>query len=224
MARSPAIPRPIPLGRAFAGTAAFPSPATTTIAKSRPRTWHWHEGAGTAGCSEGGVLAAAAGKSTRWPRGTACSSMPGCCGADWPLAAGRCRLHSVVFIPGWWAAADSVFWQKYLRPLLTDPSRPACCAAWIGSGSHGLHGAGVPCRGQRDTGVRVQDAKAALSEMMYLLVTRAPAARRAQKALRSADRIKTMLQFVQTHYAEDLTVEQIAASASISPQRVPVLP
>ena len=38
-----------------------------------------------------------------------------------------------------------------------------------------------------------------------------------RSALRSADRIKTMLQFVQTHYAEDLTVEQIAASASISP-------
>ena len=55
-------------------------------------------------------------------------------------------------------------------------------------------------------------------EMMYLLVTRAPATRAVpKKALRSADRIKTMLQFVQTHYAEDLTVEQIAASASISP-------
>ena len=53
---------------------------------------------------------------------------------------------------------------------------------------------------------------------MYLLVTRAPATRAVpKKALRSADRIKTMLQFVQTHYAEDLTVEQIAASASISP-------
>ena len=45
--------------------------------------------------------------------------------ADWPLAAGRCRLHSVVFHPRLVGGSpDSVFWQKYLQPLLTDPSRP----------------------------------------------------------------------------------------------------
>ena len=37
-----------------------------------------------------------------------------------------------------------------------------------------------------------------------------------QKALRSADRIKRMLQYIQDHYAEDVSVDQIAASASIS--------
>ena len=59
--------------------------------------------------------------------------------------------------------------------------------------------------------------RAALSEMMYQLVTRAPAVQAMpKKALRSADRIKTMLQFIQEHYAEDVSVEQIAASASIS--------
>jgi len=34
--------------------------------------------------------------------------------------------------------------------------------------------------------------------------------------LRSADRIKQMLQYIQDHYAEDVSVDQIAASASIS--------
>ena len=64
--------------------------------------------------------------------------------------------------------------------------------------------------------------RAALSEMMYQLVTRAPAVQAMpKKALRSADRIKTMLQFIQEHYAEDVSVEQIAASASISASECP---
>lgn len=44
---------------------------------------------------------------------------------DWPLNAGSCRLHSMVFHPRLVGGnPDSVFWQKYLQPLLTDPSRP----------------------------------------------------------------------------------------------------
>lgn len=140
---------------------------------------------------------------------------------DWPLNAGPCRLHSMVFHPRLVGGSpDSVFWQKYLQPLLTDPSRP--CAVlrpqvdW-----------------QRETMENMERAfravvnevpgyefktRAALSEMMYQLVTRAPAVQAMpKKALRSADRIKTMLQFIQEHYAEDVSVEQIAASAAISP-------
>ena len=59
--------------------------------------------------------------------------------------------------------------------------------------------------------------RAALSEMIWQLVTHAPSARPIpKKALRSADRIKRMLQYIQDHYAEDVSVDQIAASASIS--------
>lgn len=60
--------------------------------------------------------------------------------------------------------------------------------------------------------------RAALSEMIFQLVSHAPAVQAMpKKALRSADRIKTMLQFIQEHYAEDISVEQVASSASISP-------
>ena len=60
--------------------------------------------------------------------------------------------------------------------------------------------------------------RAALSEMIFQLVSHAPAVQAMpKKALRNADRIKTMLQFIQEHYAEDISVEQVASSASISP-------
>ena len=130
-------------------------------------------------------------------------------------------LHSSVFHPRLVGGSpDSVFWQKYLQPLLTDPSRP--CAVLRRSVDWQREAMGCMERAFRAVVNEIPGyefkTRAALSEMMYLLVTRAPATRAVpKKALRSADRIKTMLQFVQTHYAEDLTVEQIAASASISP-------
>ena len=49
---------------------------------------------------------------------------------DWPLNAGSCHLHSMVFHPRLVGGnPDSVFWQKYLQPLLTDPSRPCAVPA-----------------------------------------------------------------------------------------------
>lgn len=60
-------------------------------------------------------------------------------------------------------------------------------------------------------------ARAALSDVVFLLVSHAPAGRALpKKALRNADRIKTMLQYIQAHYAEDIRLEDIAASAAIS--------
>lgn len=115
---------------------------------------------------------------------------------------------------------DSVFWQKYLQPLLTDPSRP--CAVlrpgveWQREAMNQMERAFRAVVNEQP-GYEFK-ARAALSEMLFQLVGHAPAVQALpKKALRSADRIKTMLQFIQEHYAEDVSVEQIAASAAISP-------
>ena len=171
--------------------------------------------------SEGRVLAAAAGEKYQLDEGDGIFINAGVLHADWPLNAGRCRLYSVVFHPRLVGGSpDSVFWQKYLQPLLADPSRP--CAVLRRSVDWQREAIDCMERAFRAVVNEIPGyefkARAALSDMMYLLVTRAPAMRTVpKKALRSADRIKTMLQFVQVHYAENLTVEQIAASASISP-------
>ncbi|MUT96821.1 MAG: AraC family transcriptional regulator [Subdoligranulum sp.] len=203
------------------GTAAFPIACYHDDLEAAPVPWHWHEELELLIASEGGVLAAAAGEKYTLAEGDGLFINAGVLHADWPLAVGRCRLHSVVFHPRLVGGSpDSVFWQKYLQPLLTDPSRP--CAVLRRSVDWQRETMGCMERAFRAVVNEIPGyefkTRAALSEMMYLLVTRAPATRAVpKKALRSADRIKTMLQFVQTHYAEDLTVEQIAASASISP-------
>ena len=169
----------------------------------------------------GGVLAAAAGEKYTLAEGDGLFINAGVLHADWPLAAGRCRLHSVVFHPRLVGGSpDSVFWQKYLQPLLTDPSRP--CAVlrptvdWQHEAIEDMERA-FRAVVNEIPGYEFK-TRAALSEMIFQLVSHAPAVQAMpKKALRNADRIKTMLQFIQEHYAEDISVEQVASSASISP-------
>ena len=107
------------------GTAAFPIACYHDDLEAAPVPWHWHEELELLIASEGGVLAAAAGEKYTLAEGDGLFINAGVLHADWPLTAGRCRLHSVVFHPRLVGGSpDSVFWQKYLQPLLTDPSRP----------------------------------------------------------------------------------------------------
>lgn len=182
------------------GTAAFPIACYHDDLEAAPVPWHWHEELELLIASEGGVLAAAAGEKYTLAEGDGLFINAGVLHADWPLAVGRCRLHSVVFHPRLVGGSpDSVFWQKYLQPLLTDPSRP--CAVLRRSVDWQREAMGCMERAFRAVVNEIPGyefkTRAALSEMMYLLVTRAPATRAVpKKALRSADRIKTMLQFV----------------------------
>ena len=107
------------------GTAAFPIACYHDDLEAAPVPWHWHEELELLIASEGGVLAAAAGEKYTLAEGDGLFINAGVLHADWPLAVGRCRLHSVVFHPRLVGGSpDSVFWQKYLQPL------PIRAAAW----------------------------------------------------------------------------------------------
>lgn len=202
------------------GTAAFPIACYHDDLQAEPVPWHWHEELEVLVVSEGMILATAGGEKFRLEKGEGLFINAGVLHGDWPLNAGSCRLHSMVFHPRLVGGnPDSVFWQKYLQPLLTDPTRP--CAVlhreipWQRQALEAME------RAYRAVVNEVPGyefkARAALSEMIWQLVTHAPSARPIpKKALRSADRIKRMLQYIQDHYAEDVSVDQIAASASIS--------
>ena len=94
------------------GTAAFPIACYHDDLEAAPVPWHWHEELELLIASEGGVLAAAAGEKYTLAEGDGLFINAGVLHADWPLAVGRCRLHSVVFHPGWWAAARTACFGK----------------------------------------------------------------------------------------------------------------
>ena len=203
------------------GTPAFPIACYHDDLRTEPVPWHWHEELEVLVVSEGSVLAAAGGEKYRLETGEGLFINAGVLHGDWPLNTGACRLHSMVFHPRLVGGSpDSVFWQKYLQPLLTDPSRP--CAVlrprveWQRTAIEAMEQA-FRAVVNEVPGYEFK-TRAALSELLFQLESHAPAVQAMpKKALRSADRIKTMLQFIQEHYTEEVSVEQIAASASISP-------
>ena len=107
------------------GTAAFPIACYHDDLQAEPVPWHWHEELEVLVVSEGMILATAGGEKFRLEKDEGLFINAGVLHGDWPLNAGSCRLHSMVFHPRLVGGnPDSVFWQKYLQPLLTDPSRP----------------------------------------------------------------------------------------------------
>ena len=117
---------------------------------------------------------------------------------------------------------DSVFYPAYLLPLMHAPDqtnfylsggdparRPALEMierAWQACAGEGPH---------FELAVR-----ASLSELVALLLDyrqAVPHGSEKGRALRDSERIKTMLAFVHSHFAEPLTVADIARSAAVSP-------
>lgn len=182
--------------------------------------WHWHEELEVLIVTEGTVLAAAGAEKFTVRRGDGVFINAGVLHADWSAAPGECRLHSLVFHPRLVGGGqDSIFWQKYLQPLLSDTARGSIYldqdCAWQRQALQALERA-YEAMALEPPGYEFR-VREALSEMVFLLAGHAPAGQHLpKKALRSTDRIKTMLQYIQEHYAEDLTIDGIAASASIS--------
>ena len=129
-------------------------------------------------------------------------------------------LHSGVFQPRLIGGMDTIFWQKSIRPLL-QPGAPA----------YFLLDEGVPW--QRDVLACLRDAwqgvaqeppdyenrvRYALSSALWRLSGQCTGsgAKVSQQEQIAAARMKQMLRFVEEHYAEELTVERIAACAALS--------
>ena len=184
--------------------------------------WHWHEELELNMTIWGTEQVTADGKSFLLEPGQGVFVNSGVLHGSEPGPGHDTLYHdSLVFHPSLvGGASGSVFWQKYLQPLLTDPSRP--CAVlrptvdWQHEAIEDMERA-FRAVVNEIPGYEFK-TRAALSEMIFQLVSHAPAVQAMpKKALRNADRIKTMLQFIQEHYAEDISVEQVASSASISP-------
>ena len=131
------------------------------------------------------------------------------------------RLHSVVFHPRLVGGSlDSVFWQEYLLPLMSPQSpeyiRLDDAASWSRDALTSIEAAWQSAA-QEPPDFHFQ-IRSSLSQLVFQLVSHLPAKPRlpSEKALRDEARVKDMMRFMQAHYERELTVSQIAASASIS--------
>ena len=135
-------------------------------------------------------------------------------------AEGTALLHSGVFQPRLVGGMDTIFWQKLIRPLL-QPGAPAFF----------LLDEAVPWQKQvliflRDAWKEVADepfdyenrVRYHLSAALRLLSTQCVGGKTkvSEQGQIASERMKRMLRYVEEHYAEELTVEKIAACVALS--------
>ncbi len=135
------------------------------------------------------------------------------------VAAGSdtCGIRSLVFHPHFLGNEESLIWQKYVAPVQRvgavklNPDIPwqwdcmhQFCVAW-----HAMH--------QRGPGYEIETRQAVENAVYHLsLQTGLLKTSLSEKAQRNTGRLEQMLQFIQQHFAEALSIAQIAESAAIS--------
>ncbi|MCD8190921.1 MAG: AraC family transcriptional regulator [Clostridiales bacterium] len=202
------------------GTAAFPLVCYDCVYTDTALPWHWHDELEVNVVLEGTITFAVGGEKYAIRPGEGLFVNSGVLHAARNTEDGPCRLHTFVFHPRLVGGdTGSVFWQEYLSPLLAARSmegvalRPG--VSWQREALERIWRA--------DTAIREEPpgypflVREGVSWLMYLLLAHQPAQPQpSEKAQRDAQRVKTMLQYIQNHYADSITVDQIARSASLS--------
>lgn len=203
------------------GTTAFPIACYEDDFRITDVPWHWHEEWEAVRITQGSCLVAAGSQKVMLRAGEGFFIHSGALHGCWDTESSGCRFHSIVFHPRLVGGSlDSVFHQQFVQPLLQRHSpelillRPdipwqkealtAIESAW----QHCvLEEAGFPFRVRQE-----------LSELIFLLWEQlSPAAAPiGGKAVRNAERIKSMLSCIHSHYGSELNTAVIAASAAVS--------
>ena len=220
----PCAVRTDPQGRELIrhGTALFPAACYHDRLDLAPVPWHWHDEWEAAVLWRGAALVAVEGEKRVLRRGEGFFINAGVLHAAWDHAGSACQFHSVVFHPRLvGGGVDSVFWQKYVQPLLEGGAPRGVfldrSARWHREALEAVEAAWQAC-GSEQPGYEFS-VRAALSRLVLQLERYPrPSAEPppTEKALRDGERIRTMIQFIQAHCGEELTAAQIAASAAVS--------
>lgn len=132
------------------------------------------------------------------------------------------RQCSVVFDPILVGGRfSSVFWQKYVQPILSAATMPCCIfrreESWHAEAVADIRTVWESCDRQFP-GYEIT-VRNRLSSFMGLLSSHLPGENltHARRITRDNERIRVMMGYIQSHFAEEVTMAQIAASAMISP-------
>ena len=203
------------------GTSDFPVACYQDDLSVNQVPWHWHEELEAVIVTEGALLLGCGSEQYAVHAGEGFFINSGIIHGCWDYNGSHCRIHSIVFHPRLIGGTpDSVYFQKYLYPLmdnritgslLLSPKSPwqAEILRHIESAWQSVH--------QEPSGYEFE-VWHHLSNIILLLHHNLPTGITSSnlKSLRDAQRIKVMLQFIHEHYAERITVAEIANRASIS--------
>ncbi len=203
------------------GTGLFPVAAYFDDLDETGFAWHWHDELEAFVVAEGTALVMGGSERRILHAGQAFFANAGTLHAGKNVSARTCMLHSVVFHPRLVGGGmDSVFWQKYVGPLIGD----RCITSLYFDGSEPWHAEAIDAIERAWHSMVEEEAgyefhvRSALSDLVLCLGEnrsiegRAPSEREA----RESERVKDMLRYIQGHYGEPMTVARIADAASVS--------
>lgn len=203
------------------GSFAFPVACYVNHTGSVPVPWHWHDELEVIFVKQGSVLIQIGSERQEVTEGNGCFINAGILHAVEKSSDAEMEERSIVFHPRLVGGSmDSVFWQKYVLPVISDRSLPGIylekSVSWQNEMLSYIQTVWEACALEKDDYEIA--ARNALSRCLSLLLRQksGKAAGLSEKALRQNERMKTMLKFIQEHFDEALTVRQIAESVSVS--------
>lgn len=203
------------------GTDAFPAACYQDDFRRMNVPWHWHTEWEAVRISEGSCTVAAGQQKVKLHAGEGFFINSGVLHGCWDLENTGCTFHSLVFHPRLVGGSlDSAIYRNYVQPLAENtalewlPLSPA--VPWQNEALNAIEAAWQSCRAESpgyELGVR-----SALSGLIFRLWQNMPPAEKypGGKALRDAQRVKTMLAFIHENHSRELTISHIAATVSIS--------
>lgn len=203
------------------GTTAFPVACYEDDFRVMDVPWHWHEEWEAVLITEGSCLVAAGNRKAMLRAGEGFFIHSGVLHGCWDTECSGCRFHSLVFHPRLVGGSlDSVFYQQFVQPLL-DHERTEMILLnsdipWQKQALEAIEGAWQHfVREEEGFPFLVRNE---LSRLVFLLHSNlSPSEATVSRAqLRNAQRIKTMLGWIHTHFSRELDTASIAASASVS--------
>lgn len=203
------------------GTALFPVACYHDNISEAGVPWHWHDELEVLVIETGSARVSVNGTDYVVRQGEGFFVNTGVLHGMWSGGREPCYLQSVVFhhrLVG--GSVDSILWQKYLEPLISDPCRPCVhlskAREWEEAAAKAIKAAWQSCVSEME-GFEFE-VREWLSWLVFLLTKNCPKAekRPSEKTLRDGKRIKIMLQYIQEHYDGELTLAKIAESVNLS--------
>ena len=202
------------------GTALFPAAAYQDDMTYDGVPWHWHDELEAVLVTTGTAVIAAGQQQITLQAGDGCFINSNVLHGAWNAAGGtQCGLHSLVFHPRLiGGGAESVFWQKYLLPLLEnhafqiaalrtgqDAGALACIAnAWR---TYAEEPDGFEFLVRQELSCLLLSVRGLMAEAADM---------HSEKRLRDEARMKSMLRYIRSHLQEPLKIQDIAAAAAVS--------
>lgn len=204
------------------GTTSFPIASYNDDLLLENVPWHWHDELEAAVVAEGRAVIAAGSQKFTAETGDGFFINANVLHSAWNAGTSECRLHSVVFHPRLAGGnPDSIIWQKYVQPLISDTSLSFFIfnhqTTWHRTFLDTIEGVWNLCVSEPD-GYEL-DVRSDLSKFIYRMggCRQSRPVQPSEKELRDSVRIKNMLEYIHIHYHEELNTNMIAQSVAISP-------